>query len=539
MGLYVITCDYIPSNPGHQYANEYVNISTTDLEGVLAVAREKSVDSILAYASEPAAPTAAFVAEKLGLPGNPYKSVLNLYRKDFFRKLQQHNSVNHPAFSIVESPEDVLNFLNHSKSGRILLKPVDSSGSKGITMVTLPGEAIASYYYAQEFSRSRYVIAEDFIPKKGYQVGGDGFVINGELVFSCLGDLHFNAAINPLLPCALSMPTTQPATVTARINEALQNLITLSGFRTGAFNIDVIVDQDEDVFVIEIGPRCGGNMIPQLIERSTGVRMVDYILKAAIGEPVEAPEMNAPVTAVSHIVLYSNRSGNIKELKISKELESKIFFSNFNFSTGSHINRSVNTNDRLGILLAEYLDQSDALTVIGNLEHHITLEVEETRPWVTIRPLVEEDAYISWQWRNNPKVWENTVNRPPFKITPETELEWIRKVLKEDNSRRFAILVDGVYSGNVQLTEIAGKESYAGIFLGEENTWRNGIGTAALRLILNYAREELGLERIRGRVRKTHFSSYRMLRKLGALEDHIDDQFIHVYINLRKEIPID
>ena len=35
MGHYVITCDYAPENPGHKFADEYYNVSTTDLEGVL------------------------------------------------------------------------------------------------------------------------------------------------------------------------------------------------------------------------------------------------------------------------------------------------------------------------------------------------------------------------------------------------------------------------------------------------------------------------------------------------------------------------
>ena len=75
MGHYVITCDYLPENPGHKLADEYYDISTTDLDGVLELAKGLDLDGIIAYASDPAAPTAAYVAEKLGLPGNPYESV--------------------------------------------------------------------------------------------------------------------------------------------------------------------------------------------------------------------------------------------------------------------------------------------------------------------------------------------------------------------------------------------------------------------------------------------------------------------------------
>ena len=86
MGYYVITCDYLPNNPGHQYAHEYYNVSTTDKEAVYELAKRLQVDGVVAYASDPAAPTAAYVCEKLGLPTSPYNSVEILSQKDLFRR---------------------------------------------------------------------------------------------------------------------------------------------------------------------------------------------------------------------------------------------------------------------------------------------------------------------------------------------------------------------------------------------------------------------------------------------------------------------
>ena len=90
-GYYVITCDYLPENPGHELADEYHNVSTTDKDAVLELAKKLEIDGIVAYASDPAAPTAAYVAEKMGLPGNPYDSVLILARKDLFRAFLKDN----------------------------------------------------------------------------------------------------------------------------------------------------------------------------------------------------------------------------------------------------------------------------------------------------------------------------------------------------------------------------------------------------------------------------------------------------------------
>lgn len=106
--MYVITCDYFPENPGHKLADEYFNVSTTDLNGVLKLAEKVKPDYVVAYASDPAAPTAAYVSEKLGLPGNSYHSILNLAHKHIFRNLLKSNGFNTPRFEVISQDEKVL-----------------------------------------------------------------------------------------------------------------------------------------------------------------------------------------------------------------------------------------------------------------------------------------------------------------------------------------------------------------------------------------------------------------------------------------------
>ena len=71
LGYYTVLCDYLPDNPGQYEADKFYLISTTDKEAILKVALDECVDGVLAYASDPAAPTAAYVAEKMKLPTNP------------------------------------------------------------------------------------------------------------------------------------------------------------------------------------------------------------------------------------------------------------------------------------------------------------------------------------------------------------------------------------------------------------------------------------------------------------------------------------
>ncbi|MDW7658165.1 MAG: hypothetical protein SCM11_13435, partial [Bacillota bacterium] len=132
-GYHVLTCDYLPDNPGHQYADQSFNVSTTNKEEVLCLAREMEIDGIVAYASDPSAPAAAYVCDALRLPGASYRAVQNLAEKDLFRAFLRDNGFTYPAFHSLKSEADVDKLENLDYP--VYVKPVDSSGSKGITRV--------------------------------------------------------------------------------------------------------------------------------------------------------------------------------------------------------------------------------------------------------------------------------------------------------------------------------------------------------------------------------------------------------------------
>jgi len=68
IGCYVITCDYLPDNIAHKYSDEYCNVSIIEKDAVLDAAQRLRIDGIMSFACDPGVVTAAYVAEKMGLP---------------------------------------------------------------------------------------------------------------------------------------------------------------------------------------------------------------------------------------------------------------------------------------------------------------------------------------------------------------------------------------------------------------------------------------------------------------------------------------
>jgi RimJ/RimL family protein N-acetyltransferase len=117
---------------------------------------------------------------------------------------------------------------------------------------------------------------------------------------------------------------------------------------------------------------------------------------------------------------------------------------------------------------------------------------------VYIRPLQLEDALISCQWRNNPRIWEHTGSKPSQYISPEMETEWLAGVFNRKNEKRFAICLkkNDQYVGNIYLTDITAEEAQIHIFIGELDFWGKHKAFEAISLIIKYSFEVLYLDRI-------------------------------------------
>ena len=162
LGYATVLCDFLPDNPGQHHADTFYLVSTTDKEAILEVARKEQIDGILAYASDPAAPTAAYVAQKLGLPGSPYRSVELLCNKDQFRKFLADNNFCTPKAKGYRSTEEALSDISASAFKMpVIVKPVDSSGSKGVGRIDTMEEAQPALDYAMSFSRDKRIIVEE------------------------------------------------------------------------------------------------------------------------------------------------------------------------------------------------------------------------------------------------------------------------------------------------------------------------------------------------------------------------------------------
>lgn len=287
MGYYTILCDYLPNNPGRLVADEWYPASTTDYAAVLDVAEKCRVDGVMTFSSDVASSTVAYVAEKLGLPGSPYESVYTLSHKDKFRQFLQQNGFHSPwsASFYEEERQQAMEYIREHDLP-VMVKPTDSQGSKGVSKIEDITQADDAIEMALSYSRSNRIIVEEYIQRKGMQIGGDAFSVDGELVFYPSSSSYFSDETKYAPVCEFYPSLSSPDTL-KRVWDEVQRVIHILGMRTQAYTIEAIEDIRGNIYIIEIGPRNGGTMIPTISDIMTGYSMIKASIQAAVGDPIQ------------------------------------------------------------------------------------------------------------------------------------------------------------------------------------------------------------------------------------------------------------
>jgi len=367
LGIYTISCDYLPDNIAHKYSDEYCNVSIIDKDAVLEAAKRLEIDGIMSFACDPGVATAAYVAEKMGLSfAGSYESVSILQDKGRFRAFLRDNGFNVPwAKSYAEAGEAMRDAENYPWP--MIVKPVDSAGSKGVSRVDSLEELPAAIDFALEFSHCGQFIVEQFIQQLGSSSDSDCFSVNGELKFCSFDEQLFDrAAENPYTPAAYVWPSTMPAEIQAELRAELQRLMSLLGLETSLYNIETRQGTDGKAYIMEVSPRGGGNRLSEVLEMASGTKLIRNAVRAAVGMNVD--EMSDPVYKGhwAEIILHSDSDGKFKELWIDPALESAVAQRDLWVKAGDRVERFSGANKAIGTLVMNFADRATTERCMAN-----------------------------------------------------------------------------------------------------------------------------------------------------------------------------
>lgn len=376
-GYYVITCDYKPDNPAHKYSDEFHNISILDKEAVLNLSLKLNIDGIMSFGVDPGVITAAYVAEEMGLPTvGPLKSVEILQNKALFREFLTKHGFNVPKAKGYTLISEAINDVEYF-TWPVIVKPVDSAGSKGVSRVDNEKDLEEKIKYALKYSQSKEFIIEEFIEQKGFASDTDSFSIDGELIVTTFANQRFDIhAANPYTPSAYSWPSTISSKNQEELKNELQRLLKLLGMTTSIYNIEVREGKDGKAYIMECSPRGGGNRLSEMIRYASGVDLITAIVRAAVGDKILSLKQPVYNGYWAIIILHSQKEGVFKRLEIDHAIRDKNLFElDLWVKEGDEVRTFTGSNEAIGTLILRFENTEDLETALRNHKELISVIV--------------------------------------------------------------------------------------------------------------------------------------------------------------------
>lgn len=376
-GYYVITADYLPDNIAHKYSDEYVNVSIIDKEAVLKVARDKKIDGIMSFGVDPGVISAAYVAEKMGLPFQcSYEAACILQDKSRFRQFLSEYGFNCPKAKGYDNIDKALQDAD-SFTWPVIVKPVDSAGSKGVTKVFQKEVLRQALEIALSFSINKHFIIEDFLIPEGKPAGSETFFVNGRLQYNAFYDQLFELkSPNPFVPMVEQWPSSKEEPVLNEVKMQLQRLGDLLEFGTGIFNVEWRVSGGK-IYLMEVSPRAGGNRLAEILNYATDVDIIKAETLKSMGYDcgeVHEPHYNGYYAIYN---LHSNQHGQFKKLIIDPFFEKKYLLEKeIRVSPGDMVESFAGANSSLGTLFLRTDSQEEMDILLGRENEWLKIIVD-------------------------------------------------------------------------------------------------------------------------------------------------------------------
>lgn len=216
----------------------------------------------------------------------PYESVHILQNKNLFRAFLKEHGFNVPWFKsyscVTKAMKEVKDF-----PFPVIVKPVDSAGSKGVLRVNSTEELKRGMTYALPYSHNKEVIIEEFIEQEGHDSGSDCFAIQDDLVFTSFSSRYFDeTAANPWSPVGPTWPSDMPKWAQEELQRELQRLVRLLHLGSTAINVDARLGKNGKTYLMEVSPRVSGLRVPEVLKYATGQDLITNSIKASLGFPL-------------------------------------------------------------------------------------------------------------------------------------------------------------------------------------------------------------------------------------------------------------
>lgn len=370
IGLTAIVVSPLGPYPGIEHADTWIDCDVRDKEQVLAVAKQHGISAILTTGSDVSVPAIGYVVDALSLAGTGYLASEICADKLLMKQAFVEHGIRTAKFEIGSTVKQVA--VAAEKIGfPLMVKAIDSSGSRGITKVDSVEGLDPAYQAALEVSQSKSVVVEEYLV--GEEFGAQAIVIGSKLIdVLCHSDVVTPPPV--CVPIGHAMPIELGVDVLDEVRCLVASTVSALNIRDTIANVDIML-VDGKPYLLEIGARMGGTCLPENISLYTGTNAYEFLLRIALGE---APQLDPiyPRTANVGMLITSSKSGVVEHVDIPSEIADSVEWS-IDVKEGDEVRQFAVGSDRVGHVIASGASLSDARAIAAEFIDNTRITVSD------------------------------------------------------------------------------------------------------------------------------------------------------------------
>ncbi len=334
MGIYTIALDYLPNSPAKKVADKAYLVSTTDIDAVCEVCKNERVDGVFTAFTDSMLPYARKICDKMGFPFYASMEQIKLsLDKRFFKEKCRENGVPVPMDYTKEIEKSGLQ--NANICYPVIVKPIDSSGGRGIRVCQSKDELNIAYEYAMSVSPGKNVLVEEYVI--GDEITATYTMKNGEISLSCLKDKlvsrdHENITSQSDV---LIMPSRYLTRYMSTVNDSVIKMLKNLNATDGTIFLQGVATDNKMVF-FECGYRVNGSCDYRHIERENSINYMKMMLAHAVCGDMAGYELSMDNPFFSKYILTFNMWAHGGKIGSQQGLDEVLKIENVSFAEYMH-----------------------------------------------------------------------------------------------------------------------------------------------------------------------------------------------------------
>ncbi len=280
LGYLVIGIDKNSNSPGRDICDYFVNIDIADWKSCLEFAVANEVICAVSVASEIASLTSSRINRGLGLITN----------KDFANEIFVNKLYMRRIFDFADIPTIRFQYFeNDSKLSEqasnfqypIVMKPLRSAGSRGVTKVSHPTNL--QYSLQEVFKYGSDFLVEEFVD--GIEISIDGVIQDGKFLKLMSSD-KIRSEPPHLVDTFISFPSKFSHEILSEACDIIEKVCATSGVKRSVIHSEFMINS-AGIFLVEMALRGSGfNVFSRMIPQLTGINTSELILNLALGNKI-------------------------------------------------------------------------------------------------------------------------------------------------------------------------------------------------------------------------------------------------------------